>query len=272
MKTKRLDRDYCERNHLVLGSLFVDDGESSTFDRPDCIALENFIKEHKKKVKYLIVFDHDRFSRNLPEALQKIESLERKHGLKVIATSEPLDIDTSDPSVFLLRAFKYLLANQELLTIRRRAKVSARHAQKSGRYVNQAPYGYLNSRDAADKNLLIIDQTKSYIVQKIYRDFLAGVPRFHIHKEIKELGFPQSGNGAIFRILTNSLYAELVRVCASGKYPEKIIQAIHEPIVTQSQYWRVQDMLGLNKRAMKSKPKDEFPLKGVLKSLAVVRT
>ena len=82
--------------------------------------------------------------------------------MKVIATSEPLDIDTSDPSVFLLRAFKYLIANQELLTIRRRAKVSARHAQESGRYVNQAPYGYLNGRDAANRNLLTIDQTKSY--------------------------------------------------------------------------------------------------------------
>lgn len=49
-------------------------------------------------------------------------------GLKVIATCEPLDIDTQDPSVFLLRAFKYLIANQELLTIRKRAKVSVHHA------------------------------------------------------------------------------------------------------------------------------------------------
>jgi site-specific DNA recombinase len=198
--------------------------------------------------------------------LQKIESLERKHNLKVIATSEPLDIDTSDPSVFLLRAFKYLIANQELLTIRRRAKVSSRHAQESGRYINAAPYGYLNGRDAGNKNLLIIDETKSYIVQKIFRDFLSGVPRFMILKEVKELGFPQSGNSAIFRILTNPLYAGLVRVCASGKFPEKIIKAIHKPIISASQYWRVQDLLGLNKRAMKSKPKDEFPLKGFLKS------
>ncbi|WP_432329838.1 recombinase family protein [Mucilaginibacter sp. P25] len=135
-------RDYCEYNHIALNSIFVDDGASSfTFDRPDYKALEKFIKEHRGKVKYLIVLDHDRFSRNLPEALQKIEQLEKTHGIKVVATSEPLDIDTSDPSVFLLRAFKYLIANQELLTIRRRAKMSARHAQESGRYLNKAPYG-----------------------------------------------------------------------------------------------------------------------------------
>jgi site-specific DNA recombinase len=260
--------EYCDRNQISLGSVFVDDGESSyTFDRPDYRALENFIKEHKSRVKYLIVFDHDRFSRNLPEALQKIEYLEKKHNLKVIATSEPLDIDTSDPSVFLLRAFKYLIANQELLTIRRRAKMSARHAQQSGRYINQAPYGYLNGKDVGGKPLLHVDETKAFIVQKIYRDFLAGVPRFLIHKEIRELGFPHSGNGAIFRILINPLYAGLVRVCASGKYPEKIIQGIHEAIITPSQYWRVQEILDDTKRSMRTKPKEDYPLKGILKSI-----
>jgi len=261
-------RDYCERNSLKLNSLFVDDGESSyTFDRPDYIALENFIKKHKNKVKYLVVFDHDRFSRNLPEALQKIESLEKKHGLKVVATSESLDIDTTDPSVFLQRAFKYLIANQELLTIRRRAKTSARHAQESGRYINRAPFGYLNDKEKGGaKAIIVIDESKAFIIQKIYRDFLAGVPRYLIHEEVRTMGFPHSNNGAIFRILVNPLYAGLVRVCADGKIPEKIIKGIHAPIVSESQYWRAQEMLGLTKRAMKSQPKEEFPLKGILKS------
>ena len=260
-------RDYCEYNHIALNSIFVDDGASSfTFDRPDYKALEKFIKEHRGKVKYLIVLDHDRFSRNLPEALQKIEQLEKTHGIKVVATSEPLDIDTSDPSVFLLRAFKYLIANQELLTIRRRAKMSARHAQESGRYLNKAPYGYLNGRGKDGKMVLMIDETKAYIIQKIFRDYLAGIPRYLIHQELKDIGFPQSGNGAIFRILTNPLYAGLVRVVAHGKNPEKIVKGIHDPIISETQYWRVQDMLGITKRAMKSHPKAEFPLKGILQS------
>ncbi|WP_257668761.1 recombinase family protein [Parapedobacter tibetensis] len=56
-------REYCKRNKVELASVFVDDGESSyTFDRPDYIALEKFIRQNKRQVKYLIVFDHDRFS------------------------------------------------------------------------------------------------------------------------------------------------------------------------------------------------------------------
>jgi site-specific DNA recombinase len=260
-------REYCERNELVLGSVFVDDGKSSyTFDRPDYKALEEFIKKHKKSVKYLVVFDHDRFSRNLPEALQKIEFLEKKHDLKVLSISEPLDIDTQDPSVFIQRAFKYLIANQELLTIRRRAKVSARHVQESGRFTSKAPYGYINAVHTDGKSVLKVNENERFIVEKVYRDYLNHIPHFIIHAEARSLGFPHSASSAIFRILNNPLYCGLVRVCAYGKIPEKLVPGIHEAIIPESFYFRAQDKLQRNKRVMKTKPNAEFPLKGVLRS------
>lgn len=260
-------RDYCDRNDLVLGSLFIDDGESSyTFDRPDYKALEQFIIKNKKSVKYLVVFDHDRFSRNLPEALQKIDFLEKKHDLKVIATSEPLDIDTSDPSVFLLRAFKYLIANQELMTIRKRAKVSARRAQESGRYINKAPYAYINGRQPDGKMVIEINEPDRFIVEKIYRDYLNDIPHYVIHQEVRKLGFPHSASSAVFRILNNPLYCGLVRVCAHGKHPEKLVKGIHEAIIPEHLYYRAQEKLKRNKRKMVAKPNEEYPLKGIIKS------
>lgn len=106
-------KDYCRRNDIELVALFKDNGQcSDTFDRADFIALESFIKKHKGTVRYLIVMDHDRFSRDLSEALLKIKEFERKHGIKVLSIDEPLDLDTSDPDVFLGRAFKYLMANR----------------------------------------------------------------------------------------------------------------------------------------------------------------
>lgn len=69
-------RDYCKNNSLNILEFFQDNGQGSyTFDRPDYIALENFIKKHKGKCQYLVVLDHDRFSRNLPAALIKIAEL-----------------------------------------------------------------------------------------------------------------------------------------------------------------------------------------------------
>lgn len=63
-------RNYCHNNALKILEIFSDNGQSSyTFDRPDYLALEQFIKKHKGHCQYLVVLNHDRFSRNLPEAL-----------------------------------------------------------------------------------------------------------------------------------------------------------------------------------------------------------
>jgi site-specific DNA recombinase len=260
-------REYCVRNQVELGEIYVDDGESSyTFDRPDYQELERFIKLHKRKVRYLIILDHDRFSRNLPEALLKIDQLESKFGLKVVATNELLDIDPTDPSVFIQRAFKYLIANQELFTIRRRARMGIRQAQESGRFVSRAPFGYINTREEGNKkSILVINEVQAYVIRKIFRDYLSGVPPYLIHQSAKKMGFPLSGNEAIVRALRNNLYAGLVRVCATDKQPERFVKGVHEAIITEEQYWRAQEMMD-EKRPMKPQPRKEFPLRGILKS------
>ena len=258
--------DYCKRYQVDLIEMFQDNGKKSfTFDRPDYIALEKFIKKHKGTVQYLIVLDHDRFSRNLPEALMKIDYLEKKHGIKVLSTSEPLDLDTSDPMVFMNRAFKYMMANQELFTIRRRAKMGIRHAQESGRFVHGAPFGYKNSTDAGGKPLLLIDESKAFIIQKIFRDYISGMPHYIIHQEAKKLGFTLLSSDAVARVLSNSTYAGLIRVSANEKEPEKIVKGVHQAIIREEQFWLVQDLIYRNKRIEKIQPREDFPLRGVLK-------
>ncbi|WDF80772.1 recombinase family protein [Mucilaginibacter sp. KACC 22773] len=133
-------REYCRRNNLKVIGVFKDNGESSfTFDRPDYKALEAYLKKYKGECQYLIVLDHDRFSRNLPQALNKIAELENKHGVKVISTSERIDLDTSDPDVFMKRALDYMMANKELFNIRKRTKQGIRNAKENGRYLGRAP-------------------------------------------------------------------------------------------------------------------------------------
>ena len=260
-------REYCEKHDANLVSVFVDDGEcSDSFDRADYIALEKFIKSQKRRIRFLIIFDHDRFSRNLPEALYKIEELQQKYNLKVITVNESIDIDTTDPSVFIFRAFKYLVANQELLTIRKRAKDGARHAQESGRYCSQAPFGYLNGKGPDDKRLLVINEETSPIVISVFKDFLSGMQPYLIYNKIKSLGFGLRGNSAVFRILQNPLYAGLVRVAPNAKNPEKFVKGIHKGIITEDQYWRTQELLLASKRITRVQPKEEFPLKGFIKS------
>lgn len=91
------------------------------------------------------------------------------------------------------------------------------------------------------------------------------MPAYIIHKSVKEMGFPRNGNDAITRVLRNCLYAGLVRVTANEKEPLRIVKGIHEAIVSEEQYWRAQEMLH-DKRVEKPHIKDDFPLRGVLRS------
>lgn len=258
-------RDYCYRNHIELTAIFQDNGESSyTFDRPDYKAVEAFIKKHKGKNQYFIIMDHDRFSRNLSEALAKISALELRYGIKVLATHEPVDLDPSDPNVFMQRAFRYLLANEELLRIRKRTRQGMRHAQESGRFVHHAPFGYINAKYPAGKSILLIDEKKAEIIQKIYRDYLANIPVHSIYKEVIKLGFTIKSNSAITRVLSNCVYAGKIKVAADRNHPEHYVKGLHAPIVSESDFWLAQEKLG-NKRPSKAQSSEKFPLRGILK-------
>jgi site-specific DNA recombinase len=249
----------------MLKAVFKDDGESSyTFDRPDYRALEDFLTKHKREVQYLIIKDHDRFSRNISEALAKISSLEKRFGVKVIAVDEPITLDTADPSIFLNRAFKYLMANHELLNIRKRTTQGIRNAIASGRVVNNAPFGYKNIRDASDKPTLEIDEAKAMIVRRIFEQFINGASLTMIKAEAKRNGFSRSGNSALMRILTNSVYAGLLKLSATASEPEKLIKAIHRPVITEATFWIAQEKISGHKK-YRCRPQEEFPLRGIIK-------
>jgi len=257
--------DYCKRNSIDLIGLYTDNGKTSySFDRPDYKALELFIKKNKGKARYLIIKDHDRFSRNLPEALLKIDELQKRFQIKVLSTDEQVDIDTSDPAVFIQRAFNYLMANQELFRIRKRTSEGVHFAKLKGRYVNRPPFGYIRGKNDEGKAFMVVDETKAPIVQKIFADYLAGKSFFEVLQSSKAMGFNNTGNSSIRRILENHLYAGLIKFEKNAHSPEHYKKGQHKPLIKEVDFWLAQEMLG-NKRASKTQPKEEFPLRGIVK-------
>ena len=259
-------RDYCRRNSLNVLDVFKDNGESSyTFDRPDYLALEAYLKKYKGKCQFVIVLDHDRFSRNLPEALMKIAELEKKHGVKVLSTNERVDLDTSDPDVFMKRALDYMIANKELFNIRKRTKQGVRNAKEKGRYLGRAPFGYRNVIDGTKRNLIELHQAEAVIVERIFQEYMMGIPQYIVYKNAKAAGLRHTNSNAVNDILKNCVYAGLIRVPAMGDLPEKYVKAIHPPIISEHEYWQVQGMLTEKKRRKREQPAEDFPLRGVLK-------
>lgn len=254
-------RKYCKDNNVNLLELFKDNGESSyTFDRPDWKSLEKFIRKNKS-IEYLIIYDHDRFSRNLAEALMKIKELQDKFGITVLATTDRLDLDITDSSNYLMRAFKYMMAENELMRIRERTAAGMRQAAMSGYYANKAPYGYLNSRTPDGKPLLIEDPDHSRIVREIFKLKIEGKSPEAIREIVKAKGFKLKGHSAVQSILSNIIYAGFIKVPAYKKAEEYIIKGKHKGIVSEDDYWTAQAL----PKPHATQIKDEVPLRGVLK-------
>src|SRR3546814_13222552 len=112
------------------------------------------------------------------------------------------------------------MANHELFTIRKRARMGMRQAQESGRHVITAPLGYRNAKESGGKGILVVDETRAFIIKKIFRDYISGVPHYIIHNIARTTGLTLNGNDAIVRVLRNYVYVVLNQVNAYETQPK----------------------------------------------------
>lgn len=258
-------RWYCERNNLEILCVFVDEGQSAkSFDRPDWIELEKFIKTNYREVDQLIVWKYDRFSRNLREALDMIELIENKYGILIVSAMEPIGVHPKSPSYFKERAGKLLDAQKEWLDIKERTKFGINFATLAGRYINMAPFGYKNGKDDKKKPILIIVPEKAEIVAEIYRRFLAGETIAALKKIAKKLEYTVQGKSNITNLLKNPTYGGLVRVPEYYDTPEHLVKGIHQGIVSQDDWYKVQALLAGKKAINRTIINDQVPLRGKL--------
>jgi hypothetical protein len=77
-------------------------------------------------------------------------------------------------------------------------------------------------------------------------------------------GFTRSGNSAIMRVLMNPVYAGLLRLPAYNGEQEKLVKALHPLIISEADFWIVNDRLN-NQPKYRTRPREDFPLRGIVK-------
>jgi DNA invertase Pin-like site-specific DNA recombinase len=263
---ENLIKDFCIKQNFELIEVFKDEGQSAkNFDRHDWKNLETFIKKNYKDVDSLIVAKFDRFSRNLRQALETIERIEGKYNITIISVNENIGLHRNSPYYFQMRTQMLLGSEVEWRMIRDRTKFGIYTAQKNGRWINAAPFGYTNARDEQKKPIIVINTEKSKAVEIAYNMFLNGVSFEEIRKHLKTLGFVIKGNSAISDLLKNPVYAGLIKVSAYYDDPEQLVKGIHQPIISEDIWWKAQAKINSRKTQIHSIIRDEVPLRGVLK-------
>jgi site-specific DNA recombinase len=256
-------RKYCERNNVEIEYAFKEDFSAKTFNRPEYKKFLLWLKANKGKIDHLLFITWDRFSRNTEEAYGMISKL-RSYGVQAQAIDQFIDFRIPENKAMLA----FYLALPEIDNDRRaiRIKDGIRGHWKKGRWTHKAPHGYKNSRGEDNKPLLITNEDSKHIAY-IFEEVAKERSHADIRLELRRKGFNVT-KSTFGNIIRNPLYIAKIFVPAFEDEPGYMQQAIHEPIISDELFYKVQSVLNHDK-VIKNRPgytqrRKELPLRGIL--------
>ena len=251
--------DYAKRNNYKVLKIFSEKGESAkTINRTQLNNMINYLNDNKDNVKYLIVHKIDRLSRNTFNTLNLIVSL-NKLGIELRSVSEP--IDKSPIGNFTTNLFSSL-AQLDNDVRAERTIIGMKQAVKEGRWVWQPPTGYKMEK-LNGKSYLVIIEEKAEIIKEIFRLYDIGIRGQELIYKIKLKGFVLTKQ-LLSKILRNVVYKGMIKV--ENWFGNEEIKGLHEPIIDEELFDRIQFKLGVYKTFQKPKTflNKDFPLRGLL--------
>ncbi len=258
----RLEK-YCKANNIEIIKHYEDDGYSAkTFNRPQFTDLLTYIRKNKNLVNKLLVVKWDRFSRNTEASFAMISQLV-KLGVNVEAIEQRLDDKV--PENLIMKALYLAIPEVENLRRSKNTKDAMRKALMEGRYVSTAPYGYKNERDEL-KQPIIVPSPMAEPIRKSFEMIDSGLWQVEpLRKKLYGEGLKISRSN-FYTVLKNPIYCGKIRVKATNEEAEQIIQGIHQPLISEELFYRVQDILQGKKKSKRkySTLNNEYPLRGHL--------
>lgn len=256
---KKFLYDFCERNGIEILGYFEEDYTSTTFERPKYKELINQLK--KSKADYVLFHKWDRFSRE-PDGIAEVERLLK---LNIEPNSISEWIDFNDAGYYLYLGIYILQAKVENKKRSERVKDGIIGALSEGRHINNAPIGYKNARDP-NKPLIVPCPEKSNLIKMIFEDFATGnYKQEFLRLKYYKLGI-KIGRSQFSALLSNIRYIGKIIVPAHKGFPEKIVQGLHEPIIDEALFYKVQAIKNNRIPRVNIKSKSEIdevlPLRG----------
>ncbi|WP_376779114.1 recombinase family protein [Chryseobacterium gleum] len=263
---ERLKR-YCETNNLKVNNLFFEDHSAKNFNRPAWNELLTVLRKKSSKVNKVLFTKWDRFSRNAGDAYQMINIL-RKLGVEVQSIEQPLDLSIPENKMMLA----IYLAVPEVENDRRALNTfhGMRRAQKEGRWMASAPFGYTNKITEDGKYKFIEPkEPEASIIRYIFNEIAKGIEAPEtIRRQISEKGVKILSNQAFHVAIRNPVYCGKIFIKKYRDEEAHYVKSLHVPLVSETLFNKVQLILDGNKRKSRKYVKfssaEIFPLRGFL--------
>lgn len=258
---------YCAAHEIEIVKLYSEDHSAKNFTRPEFNKFLNFAKTHHRELDYFLFVSWDRFSRNAPDAYQMIARL-KKWGIEPQAITQPIDFSVPQSKIMLSIYLTLPEVDNDIRS--EKVKSGLRGANKAGRWTTTAPFGYKNRRDEQNKPIIVPGETAP-IVTWVFNELAKDERSLNdIRLEANRKGLNVSRSN-FSHLVRNPVYTGKIRIKATEDEPEYTVEGLHEGIVPEHVFEKVQSVLSNREKKHKQnvrikviRDRDELPLRGLL--------
>lgn len=155
--------------HLV--EIYIDDARSGTSLKKRTSFARMVADAKAGRFDVVVVAQLDRFARNMKDALEQLDILEKTHGVQVRSVKE--DIDPTAPSSSLIRAIMFASAETFSLNLSSEVRKGQREMLEDGRHPGSAPFGY-TMLDAYTRNSRLAPGPEAPLVKIAFEMYASG--------------------------------------------------------------------------------------------------
>jgi site-specific DNA recombinase len=217
------------------------------------------------KFDVVLVFHTSRFARNQIESRRYKQLLREQLGIRVVSVTQPMGEDHTDPSAFLSESIHEMFDEYYSVSLSFWTRNGLKEKARKGHLVGTLPWGYI--RDPLTK-LAVHDPERAPLVLGAFERYATGQESDRAIAEWLNATGARTARGRLFgkdavrELLCNAAYAGYV----SGlRDKSRAIKGLHEPIVSDELFDRVQEVRGWRTRVTKpGRASDEYLLRKLL--------
>jgi site-specific DNA recombinase len=211
----------------------------------------------------VLVYHSSRFARNTIEAKQYKRLLRRELGIEVVSATQPLGGDADDPAAFLTESVHEIFDEYYSVSLSFWVKMGLKEKARQGLLTGSLPWGYRKGAEAIAEP----DPARAPVVRRIFELYASGRHTDRTLAEWLNSEGQRTAKGRLFgadtvrEMLCNAAYCGYV---SARRDRSKQIRGLHEPLVEEDLFDRVQEIRRARARTVKpGRPSARYLLRGL---------